>query len=232
MVVYRKNWRGAMVTVGDTLWPGNIVMSIVDPTQTSLMVNIFEKDAAGVVENSLTQVRIDAFPAVQFAGTVRSVSKLSRPIEQGSPVKYFEAVVALDHGDAGRLKPGMKGEAVILVKEIPDAVVVPRAAVRGKEEATHVLVSTLDGVRRQKVLLGEGDQVRVSVVAGLHGGERILLGEHPQSDLLPAGDPLPAVESDAVTGEAAAVPPDETASADQAPATGDEAVAVETPGTS
>lgn len=61
MVVYRKNWRGATVTVGDTLWPGNIVMSIVDPTRTSLKVNIFEKDAAGVVENALTAVRIDAF---------------------------------------------------------------------------------------------------------------------------------------------------------------------------
>jgi HlyD family secretion protein len=219
MVVYRKNWRGAMVTVGDTLWPGNIVMSIVDPTRTSLKVNIFEKDAAGVAENSPTQVRIDAFPATSFDGTVRSISKLSRPIEQGSPVKYFEAVVALEHGDAKRLKPGMKGEAVILVKELADAVVVPRAAVRGAEEETHVLVSSEAGIRMQRVSLGEGDQVRVSIVSGLQGGERILVGARPDGNLLP-GDDLPPVDGE------------EKAADDPAPTAGDETVAVETPGAS
>jgi len=219
MVVYRKNWRGAMVTVGDTLWPGNIVMSIVDPTRTSLKVNIFEKDAAGVEENSPVQVRIDAFPAMAFAGTVRSIATLSRPIEQGSPVKYFEAVVALEQGDAVRLKPGMKGEAVILVKELTDAVVVPRAAVRGAEEETHVLISSAEGIRRQRVLLGAGDQVRVSVVAGLQGGEHILLGVQPDVELLP-GDDLPAVVGE---DKEEAPPP---------AAVGDESVAVETPGAS
>ena len=30
MVVYKKNWRGSTVSVGDSLWPGNVIMSIVD----------------------------------------------------------------------------------------------------------------------------------------------------------------------------------------------------------
>lgn len=145
------------------------------------------------------------------------MAKLSRPIEQGSPVKYFEAVISLDLGDARRLKPGMKGEAVILVKELPDAVVVPRAAVRGTEEETHVLIKRPDGIQHQLVRLGEGDQVRVSVLAGLQGGEDILLGERPDGELLP-GDELPAATSE----QAVAV--------STPPATGDEGVAVETPG--
>ena len=31
LIVYKKNWRGSSVAVGDTLWPGNVIMSIVDP---------------------------------------------------------------------------------------------------------------------------------------------------------------------------------------------------------
>ncbi len=101
MVIYRKNWRGGSTTVGDTLWPGNVVLSIVDPTRTSLKVNVFEKDAAGGEEGARVEVRIDAFMDRVFPGRIRSVSKLSRPIEEGSPVKYFDAVVALDEGDPG-----------------------------------------------------------------------------------------------------------------------------------
>ncbi|MCZ6746683.1 MAG: efflux RND transporter periplasmic adaptor subunit, partial [Acidobacteria bacterium] len=99
MVIYRKNWRGGTTTVGDTLWPGNVVMSIVDPTRTSLKVNVFEKDAAGVEEGAQAEVRIDAYMDRVFSGRVKSVSKLSRPIREGSPVKYFDAVVSLDEGD-------------------------------------------------------------------------------------------------------------------------------------
>ena len=179
MVIYRKNWRGGTTTVGDTLWPGNVVMSIVDPTRTSLKINVFEKDVAGVEEGAQVEVRIDAYMDRVFTGRIRSVSNLSRPIEQGSPVKYFNAVVSLDEGDPGLLKPGMKGEATILVADLPGVVVVPRAAVRGVESLIHVLVDEDGVVRRQLVALGPGDQVRVSVREGLEGGERILLGEEP-----------------------------------------------------
>lgn len=189
MVIYRKNWRGGTTTVGDTLWPGNVVMSIVDPTRTSLKVNVFEKDAAGVEEGAAVEVRIDAYMGRVFSGRIRSVAKLSRPIEQGSPVKYFDAVVALDEGDPGLLKPGMKGEATILVAELPGAVVVPRSAVRGVEAGIHVLVVADGVVRRQLVTLGPGDQVRVSVREGLEGGELILLGEEPAGLAKFAEDP-------------------------------------------
>ncbi len=77
------------------------------------------------------------------------------------------------------MKPGMKGEATILVAELPDAVVVPRSAVRGVESEIHVLVDDDGVVRRRLVSLGPGDQVRVSVLEGLDGSEQILLGEEP-----------------------------------------------------
>jgi HlyD family secretion protein len=194
MVIYRKNWRGGTTTVGDTLWPGNVVMSIVDPTRTSLKVNVFEKDAAGVEEGAQAEVRIDAYMDRVFSGRIKSVSKLSRPIREGSPVKYFDAVISLDEGDPGLLKPGMKGEATILVAELPDAVVVPRSAVRGVESRIHVLVDEEGVVRRRLVTLGPGDQVRVSVREGLDGGERILLGEEP-AGLAGFDEPGPAGSS-------------------------------------
>ena len=175
LIVYKKNWRGTTVAVGDTLWPGNVVLSIVDPSSTALNAFVVEKDAAGVVADAAATVEIDARPERAFTGRVKSVSEVSRPIERNSPVKYTEVRIVLEDGDPELLKPGMKGEARIVTGEVSDGVVVPRSALRGDAERPFVLVETADGPERREVALGPGDHVLVSIKEGLAGGERVLL---------------------------------------------------------
>jgi hypothetical protein len=177
LVVYKKNWRGSTVGVGDTLWPGNVIMSIVDPTKTALRGFVLERDAAGLSSGAAASVRVDARPDRTFAGRVSTVAELSRPIESGSPVKYCEVQIEILDPDAALLKPGMKGEARIVTGNLEDVVVVPRSAVHGDAEQPFVLVAGEGGGEPEKraVKLGPGDLVRVSVAQGLRGGERVLL---------------------------------------------------------
>jgi len=176
LIVYKKNWRGSSVAVGDTLWPGNVVMSIVDPASTALTAFVLEKDAAGLQVGTAATVSVDAHSGRRFHGKVATVAELSRPIEQDSPVKYTEISIELEDGDPALLKPGMKGEARIVMGQIVDAVVVPRTAVRGEGEERYVLVAAGDGAERRPVKLGRGDPVRVSIDEGLDDGERVLIG--------------------------------------------------------
>lgn len=177
LIVYRKNWRGASVNVGDTLWPGNVIVSIVDPASTALKAYVLERDAAGVSVGAEATVTIDAWPERGFAGRVGSVAELSRPIDRDSPVKYFEVQVDLLE-DADSLRPGMKGEARIFTSTLADAVVVPRSAVRGEADAPFVIVRSSDATtERRPVRLGAGDLVRVSIEEGLRAGENVLLGD-------------------------------------------------------
>ena len=175
LIVYKKNWRGTIVAVGDSLWPGNVVLSIVDPASTALNAFVVEKDAAGVVADATATVVIDARPERAFSGRVKNVSEVSRPIERNSPVQYTEVRILLEDGDPELLKPGMKGEARIVTGEVSDAVVVPRSALRGDAERPFVLVETAGAPERREVTLGPGDHVLVSIKDGLTGGERVLL---------------------------------------------------------
>ncbi len=175
LVVYRKSWQGSSVNVGDTLWPGNVIVSIVDPGSTALKAYVLERDAAGLVEGARATVMVDARPEHPVAGRVANVAELSRPIDNGSPVKYFE--VSIDLLDPPlSLKPGLKGSARIVTAELENVVVVPRSAVRGSGEDAFVVVRSAAGVEKRSVKLGDGDLVRVSVTAGLEGGEPLLLG--------------------------------------------------------
>ena len=173
-------------------------MSIVDPTKTILTVNLLEKDAAGIEEGAEALVRIDAHAERVFRGTVTSVAKLSSPIERGSPVKYFKTKVTIEDGDPALLKPGMKGQARIIINELVDAVVVPRAAVHGKDGDYRVLVEGADGPKVREIQLGPGNLVQVSVAKGLEDGERVLLGgEEPISGEGTASKEEPAQPSPA-----------------------------------
>jgi multidrug efflux pump subunit AcrA (membrane-fusion protein) len=182
LIVYKKNWRGSSAAVGDTLWPGNVVMSIVDPASTALTAFVLEKDAAGLHPDAPATVVVDARPGREFRGRVATVAELSRPIERGSPVKYTEVKIELEDGDPSLLKPGMKGEARIVVGRLDDAVVVPRVAVMGEGDARFVHVASAEGSERRAVKLGAGDLVRVSIEEGLEGGERLLLRGSGGSD--------------------------------------------------
>jgi len=182
LIVYKKNWRGSAVGVGDTLWPGNVVMSIVDPESTALKAFVLERDAAGLTVDSEATVTVDARPEHTFRGRVSKVAEISRPIERGSPVKYTEVQIELADVDPKLLKPGMKGEARIVTATLEDVVVVPRSAVRGEADAPFVLVQTADGKERREVKLGPGDLIRVSIEEGLDGTERLILGGNTDDD--------------------------------------------------
>ena len=179
MILYKKNWRGGSVTVGASVWPGNTLMQLVDPSKTALRVYVPEKYSTGLETGQPATVVVDAFADRSYAGKVSGVSKLSRPISRQSPVKYFEATIALDASDAERLKPGMKGEAAIVVgKTEEDALIVPRAAIHGDGEETWAEVALRGGkTERRGVKLGAGDLVRVAVTSGLAEGDRVMLAD-------------------------------------------------------
>ena len=176
LVVYRKNWRGGTIGVGDSIWPGNVVMSIVDPNTTGMTGFVHERDAAGVKTGARAWVSVDALPGRRLSGVVERIAEVSRPIRAGLPAKFSEVRIRLDAGGRENLRPGMKAHARIVVGRLEQALVVPRAAIRGDAERPFVMVATDAGIERRDVRLGAQDAVKVGVVEGLDEGERVLLG--------------------------------------------------------
>lgn len=181
LVVYRKDWRGNTVSLGDSLWPGNVVMSIVDPTSTGLTAFVLERDAAGLEVGASADVLVDSAPGKVFEGKVARIAEISRPIESGSPVKYTEVKIEIDDEARATLRPGSKGSARISTAKLEDAIVVPRAAIHGPAESPYVVIESAAGREERPVTLGAGDLVRVSVSEGLEGGERLVIGS-PSSE--------------------------------------------------
>lgn len=181
---------GAGLMPGRTVYVGMTLFSLVNPDKMEAKCYVLEKDAGQIAAGQPVRLRLDPFPDVEFHGAIKSIDKLARPIERGSPVKYFQTIVSLDKNDPELMKPGVKLKAEILPGDLHNVLVVPRSAVVQKDSSFIAYVvrgpNAFDPV---PVTLGQGDLVRVVVADGLKPGQILALNlpdvQNPSSGTKP-----------------------------------------------
>jgi multidrug efflux pump subunit AcrA (membrane-fusion protein) len=137
---------------------------------------VLEKDAGELKKDQPVTVTLDPFPGQEFTGKVKTIDNLARPIDQGSPVKYFQVIVSLDKTDPNLMKPGVKLKAQIRASELKSVIVVPRSAVVKKDSDFVVYIRAAAGqFEPVKVKLGQGDLIQVVVTEGLQAGQTLAL---------------------------------------------------------
>jgi HlyD family secretion protein len=97
-----------------------------DLTRMKLIVDVDEADIGGVKVGQHATFRVDAYPDRMFESTVKEVR--STPKTSNGVVTY-QTVLTVDNSER-LLQPGMTATAEITVTQVPDAVLVPNAALR------------------------------------------------------------------------------------------------------
>jgi RND family efflux transporter MFP subunit len=167
---------GFSIQPGRTVWIGSTLFNLVNPDKMEAKCFVLEKDAGELKTDQPVTVTLDPFPGQEFTGKVKSIDNLARPIDQGSPVKYFQVIVSLDKTDPNLMKPGVKMKAQIRASELKSVIVVPRSAVIKKDSNFAVYVRKSPGqFEPVKVKLGQGDLIQVVVTEGLQAGQSLAL---------------------------------------------------------
>jgi multidrug efflux pump subunit AcrA (membrane-fusion protein) len=167
---------GFSIQPGRTVWIGMTLFNLVNPGKMEAKCFVLEKDAGELKTDQPVTVSLDPFPGQEFTGKVKTIDNLARPIDQGSPVKYFQVIVSLDKTEPELMKPGVKLKAQIRAGELKSVIVVPRSAVVKKDSDFAVYVRRSPGqFEPVKVKLGQGDLIQVVVTEGLQAGQALAL---------------------------------------------------------
>src|SRR5215475_14497663 len=167
---------GFSIQPGRTVWIGSTLFNLVNPDKMDAKCFVLEKDAGELKVDQPVTVTLDPFPGQEFAGKVKTIDNLARPIDQGSQVKYFQIIVTLEKTDPELMKPGVKLKAQIRAGEMKSVIVVPRSAVVKKDSDFAVFVRKPHGqFEPVKVKLGQGDLIQVVVTEGLRAGQSLAL---------------------------------------------------------
>jgi multidrug efflux pump subunit AcrA (membrane-fusion protein) len=194
LFVLARGWNGELVTVGQSVWPGQPLGEIPDLSRLEARVWVLEADAGGLKPGLSASVSFDGRPGAAHVATVSKVEAVAKPRYQMSPVRYFETTLSLARTEVAWMRPGQNVRALVRLEELDSVLAVPRAALFDRDGKR--VVFRWDGQRFDavEVVAGASSVSRIVVQKGLAPGDRVALRD-------PARKPA-AVESP-VAGAAA-----------------------------
>ena len=192
LVVMETNFRNgqfSQVESGDQVWPRTLFMQVVDVSQMMITATANQADIQPVRIGQKAQVHLDAYPDMALSGEVVAIGALAstggsggRRYSRGGRedwVRGVEIQIALKQTDE-RIIPDLSASADILLSEQPDQLIIPREAIRHRDDGTTV-VQVRKGERflPQKVQLGAMNATQAVVLDGLSESEVVALDELP-----------------------------------------------------
>lgn len=164
------------VRVGDTVFRNQKFMIVADMENLVVRCEVPEGQLAQIREGNYVMVSPVAFPAVSLEGEVESVGTMAHTVSgRSSWQKYFTVTIRLDESNP-RLRSGMSVRTRILAYHKENALVVPRRAVRFREDRPVCHVPGTNGTFRVAPLqTGSANPQWVEVLNGLEAGDEILL---------------------------------------------------------
>jgi hypothetical protein len=150
---------------------------------------VLEADAGGLSVGLPATVTLEANPDVVYQATIKNIDKLAKPRIRDVPINYFSVILALEHTDEDRMKPGQRARATMNL-DARQALAVPREAVFEKDGRKVVYVASGAGFDERPVSLDVSSPGLIVIASGLREGDRIALRD-PTRPAGAAGDRAP-----------------------------------------
>jgi RND family efflux transporter MFP subunit len=158
------------VEVGDMVTPGQVLLTLYDPTRMQLVASVRESLTQRLEVDQVIGVRVDALDKT-CEGRVSEIVPEAETASRSFQVKVTgPCPPGIYSGMFGRLLIPLDDEQVL---------VIPRSAVRRVGQLHVVDVADGDLLRRRVVQLGRALGDDVEVLAGVRAGERITLNVGP-----------------------------------------------------
>ena len=168
------------VRMGDLVTSSQGLVTIPEVDNMLVETSVREADLHRIALGQPARVTVDAFPDGELVGRVVSVGALARMATgRAGAEKRFDVTVELDASER-ELRPEMTARLDILVGIRENVLTVPVTAVFDQDGVPAVRMRRGSDFVARLVDLGDTDDIRVEVTAGLEEGDQVsLLGDAP-----------------------------------------------------
>ncbi|MDY6984180.1 MAG: efflux RND transporter periplasmic adaptor subunit, partial [Pseudomonadota bacterium] len=146
-------------------------LTLIDLGRLEIQAYVDEADIGRIAPGHAVRFGVDTWPGVDFAGTVRTIYPKAELV--GNVVNYI-VLVDIDTSGDYLLRPEMTAHLQFVIRDVSDALTVPRSALFSQNGGYHVLVPRGSVWEKQPLQLGIVNSSVVEVVAGLREGDAYL----------------------------------------------------------
>lgn len=175
MVIYKKDWNGKATKKGSQISAWDPVVATLPDLSTMISVTyVNEVDIRKVHSGQLVEIGLDAFPEKKFTGKVLKVANVGEQ-RPNSDAKVFRVTIELNEKD-DLLRPSMTTSNRIITDRQKDVLFIPLECLFNQNDSiTYVFKKSGLNAIKQEVQLGESNQNKVVVIAGLDADDKIYL---------------------------------------------------------
>ena len=100
---------------------------------------------------------------------------IAKPIDNGSPVKYFEVIVSINGGTLGYWRPDSQLPATIYVAELEGVISIPTQSIISESGKYFVMVENGNDWEKREVEIGRRSSAKTQIITGLKSDDMIAL---------------------------------------------------------
>ncbi|RKY88329.1 hypothetical protein DRQ09_03035 [candidate division KSB1 bacterium] len=177
LVVYHEYWDWSSRTFkkvedGNVVYEGMPIIDLPDTYEMKVRLMVNEVDVGRLKVGQKAKVILDAYPEIEFNGTINSISAIVEDLETN--VRRFNVEVVVDEKNSPYFRPGMTARVEIALKKLKDVVYVPVGAVYEIDDKPVVFVKE-GSFRPRFVKIGEKGLNYIEIKENLKEGEVIAL---------------------------------------------------------
>jgi len=164
-----------VVDVGEPVTPGVPVITVINPKDLTIEIQIDQADIGQVKKGADVMVNADAYPDEVFEGKLEFLNtEAEQKMIGGMPStdeedKIFRGKIKLTN-ETTKLFSNMSMDTEIVVQKISDVLTVPREAVASENEKFYVYIVKWGHVEKNEIRTGSKDNNNVEISDGIRPG--------------------------------------------------------------
>ena len=179
MVVIAKSMMTAKKLIpSDNVWEGLPVCTMPELKKMKVIIMASESNYKRIQLDDKLEYSFDAMPANSAYGRITKKAPVGKPVAKDSKVKLFEIEASVD-SFIQIPGPGFSAECRVILKQVPDTLLVPQIAVFEQDSMKVVFVQQKNGFELRQIKTGISSTKEVIVSEGLKTNERIALTKPP-----------------------------------------------------
>jgi HlyD family secretion protein len=172
VVVFNPIWKGgqmADVQEGDEVRAGVPFLQVINPAAMQVRARVNQADISPLRTGQRVAVYLDAYPDLEFSGTVEQIAAIGVVSGLSDKVRGFMVRFAIQ-GSEARLTPDLSAAVDVEIERRAGALLVPRDAVFEENGQSYVHVKKVDDFERRAVKTGPVNDTQVVIESGLEPG--------------------------------------------------------------
>jgi HlyD family secretion protein len=175
IAIIQQNWMSSQKwQVGDQPYSGSKIIELPDLDKMMADVEINEVDALKVSTGIKVIITPDAYSDTTYNGEITWMANLAQSKKDNNKIKVFPVGIFIPES-SDQLMPGLTVSCRLLIREIPDVLLVPLEAVFKEADQEFVYVKNTSGFKRRDVRIEAYNSDFALVAEGVTDKEEIAI---------------------------------------------------------